>query len=392
MIDEQDVLDRFAVLDTPSTRLTTEDLVVAGRRRVRRRRTARTLCGAALAVALLAGVPALLTRGTDRDTPASGARIRTVTCAVTALPVPAGMTAVMPQAIDPSGRYIVGNQLGDREPGMSKSGKVTTIRASKPVLWTDRRPRALPAPDTNVLAADVNAHGVVVALAGDRQWDSLYRYTNGVPQKLSTPPGDWLFTTIAQINADGTILANAYPRNSTESDAVVLVWKPGRTSPAKVPLPARATGKALLDDGSIVGDVVSANGQNLTSYVWDQQGHGRTLVSPSGQQFSVSAASGDWASGGLWPSGTVGRLDLRSGTFIAIDLHTPAGPINSRGWILADDTILRDDATVTLAEPDGRTAVPLDLSDTGTAIGTVPITTASGETDSAGPLLWTCGN
>jgi hypothetical protein len=402
MTGDNDVRDRLSAVEVPPTGLRVDALVAGGRRRVRRRRMLQAGCGVALAAGLLIGAPSLLPRAggagpdqaaaTPQSSTAAGPRepradprLPTLRCEGTRLPVPAGMTAVRPVAVDPGGRYVLGNDYRDSD-ASDAAGKLAGVGDSQPVLWTDGVPQALPKKGDWVSGNAVNAGGVVVALAGrkDKWADSVLRYTGGVPQKLRPPAGKWTFRS-AMINATGDIIVNASRTSGSEFhiDAVML-WKAGSPTATKLPLPTGAEVTDLTDTGKLVGTKFTGTGMAaLGSYVWDQRGEGRELTDPAGQHGSVSEAGGDWATGNLWPSGAVARWNLTTGEVTELPVDAPAQGINSAGWIASAGTILRDDANVELGLAGGVEGDPLKVSDTGLVVG-LP---ADG---SPGVLTWRC--
>ncbi|MEU8819880.1 hypothetical protein [Actinoplanes sp. NPDC048796] len=389
-MDEQDLLERFHRLEAPASRLTVEAVVRAGRRRTRLRRTAQAGCAAALVAGALIGVPQL--PGFDRAAP--GVAGRAGSCEATRLPVPAGAANVWAVTVDPTGRYIAGYAISgpfDVDPATNKR---TGTVPSRPVLWIDGRAQELPAPQRAVQPAAVNAAGVVVAVAGDRKrFDSVLRYVGGEPQQALLPAGSWEVGPDARINAEGDILFNATLAGQPDTKNAVMLWKAGASRATRLPLPPGADGKALTEDGAVVGELPSDASQ-LTSYVWDQAGNGRKLTAPRGQQATVNAGRGDWATGNAWPSGGAIRWNLKTGELTTYDgVHAPAQAINSRGWLLTDDTLRRDDGAtevVPLVEGEAR-SFSSDLSDDGTVVGSLVSVDATGATTSLGPLTWRCG-
>jgi hypothetical protein len=399
MIDEQELRDRLGTIDVPPTRLQMQTVVDAGRRRVLRRRAIQASCGVALATGVLLAVPNLMF-GAGGDPSAqsvgpagvapAGARQQGQPCDVTKLPVPAGMTAVTADGVDPSGTYIVGNNI--RGTQASTSLKADTIDIIEPILWTGGRPQALPVMGKSTLVSAVNAAGVAAALSGDKHWTAVLRYVNGLPTKLVPPAGDWVFA-LPRINARGDILATARHKTDPDGKGTPLLWKAGSTVATRLPLPAGAEGLDITDDGTIIGDVVSGPDiMGLTSYAWNQQGVGHKLKAPAGQTGAASSAQGEWASGNLWPSGTVARWNLRTGAVTDLNIHAPATAINGHGWIITDGALQRDGATVKLAPSDGVKGDPSDVSDTGTVVGSILIYDKAGATTSTGPLTWQCGD
>ncbi|GLY94478.1 hypothetical protein [Actinoplanes sp. NBRC 103695] len=386
MMLEQELRDRLGAVDVPPSRLDAEVAVTAGRRGVARRRAALAGGGAMLAVGVLVAVPTLVfgSGGTDDVMPASPV---TTECAVTPLAGPPGMTNVRADAVDPTGRFIVGQNISEPEPTNKTTGKIDGVPAAQPVMWTDGRVQVLPASNRAVRPSAVNADGTMVAVAGDgKEWDTMLRYEGGVPQKLSPPPGTTSFGLVPEINAAGDIVAS--------SNVGVVLWKAGSTTGVKLPLPKNAEVRHLTDDGRIIGEVVSKDVQTLTTYIWTEAGAGTKLTGPKGQSLALYAARGDWATGNLWPSGTVARWNLRTGEITDLKLHTPANAINAKGWILADDTVRRADATVKLKQIAGskEPAFAADVSDTGLVVGSRLTANPDGSTGSKGAITWNCAD
>jgi hypothetical protein len=383
-MDEQALRDRLGAVDVPATRLQVQTVVDAGRRRVFRRRAAQASCGAALATGLLLAMP----YGVDGRTPVpSNGFAGDLRCAVAKLPVLAGMTAVTADGVDPTGKYIIGNNLE----------KVAGSQAPEPILWTDGKPQALPVVGEPIYAAAVNAGGVVAAVAADRH--SVFRYVDGVPVKLSPPAGAWLFTPMPRINARGDVLATAHQKRGPAAGEkfghvgkdVALLWKAGSEVATRLPLPAGARGLDITDDGTIVGDLAKGSDiTDVTSYAWDQRGNGRKLKAPAGQIGTVYSAQGTWATGNLWPSGTAARWNLRTGEVTDLHIHAPANAVNGRGWVIADGALQRDGVTVNLESAKGGKGDPRDVSDAGLVVGSMLGYDKEGSTTSTGPLTWRC--
>ncbi|WP_157408525.1 hypothetical protein [Actinoplanes sp. N902-109] len=403
MMGEQDVRERLQAVEVPATSLRVETVVAGGRKQARRSRMLQAGCGAALATGLLAGVPAVLMHPGDQP-PAQAAAapaaspggsagprqatpnpdLPTLRCAATSLPIPSGMTSVQPADVDPTGRYVLGNNSRSSDK-LTPEGKVAGVASAQVVLWTNGRPQALPKVRDWTAGDAVNAGGTVAAIAGakDKPGDAVVRYTAGVPEQLTPPAGAWTFS-LASINAGGDILVNASRQGGDDRTDAVLLWKAGSATAVKIPLPRYARGTSLLDDGTIVGDLATGNNGTITSYTWNQQGKGQALKAPAGQDGSVSNAHGDWATGNLWPSGEVARWNLRTGEVTQLPVGSPAQSINAKGWIASDGTVLRNDTNVDLGLlPDGTRGDPLYLSDSGLVVG-LPFTGASGV------ITWQC--
>ncbi|WP_406041627.1 hypothetical protein OG799_34910 [Micromonospora sp. NBC_00898] len=408
MNDEQELRDRLAAVDVPPSRIELDVVVRAGRRRAFRRRSVQATGGVALATAVLLAVPAILTRAEARPAGPAGARPASASakadtglasaaaeatasagpagpCRMTELPVPAGMTDVTAVAVDPTGRYVVGHSVVGQD--------------FRPVLWTDGQPQALPMPGKSVQPIAANASGVVVGLVEEPQQEYVFRYENGAYARLLTPPGDWHVYPVPAINAAGDIVINAEPRgNSGGKDSIVLLWKAGSTTAVKLPLPAGANAFDITDDGTIVGAMYK-DGMATAAYAWDQRGNGRKLRVPAGQTGAAYAARGEWATGGLWPSMSAARWNLRTGEVTSPGTRKPAatksgseGPgdaVNASGWVVARGAVLLPGgATVELATPRGQTSRAADVSDTGLVVGQA--VTDGRDAQNLGPRVWRC--
>ncbi|MGA5305844.1 hypothetical protein ACPCHT_38535 [Nucisporomicrobium flavum] len=382
MMGEQDVRERLKAVEVPATQLRVGAVVEGGRRRARRRRAAQAGLGAALATGLLAAVPSLMayTNGQRAGQPAG--LPSTAVCPATWLPVPDGMTAVRAAGVDPGGRYVIANDFRSSKRS-TPQGKLAGVGHSQPVLWTDGMSQTLPKVGDWVQADAVSAGGVVAAVAGpkDKWADSVLRYIGGVPEKMIPPAGKWTFRD-ASVNRQGDIIVNATRQGSGDRTDAVLLWKANAATATKLPLPAYAEGTSILDDGSILGSVVSAKG-DLTSFRWDERGLGRALTGPANQQGAVNDAHGDWATGNLWPSGEVARWDLRTGEVTVLPVNAPANAVNAAGWIVSNGTVLRDDATVELSSENGGKGEPFAIADTGLVVGW-PFD------DRSGVITWQC--
>jgi hypothetical protein len=380
-MEEQELRERLETTEVPAVRLTVEDLVGSGRRRVRRRRTLQAAGAVALATGVLLAMPPVLARHGGGWAPS--AAMSTVRCPVRVLPLPPGADSVSADAVDPSGRYILGNEdAGSAGPGNG-------FAKMRPVLWTDGHPQVLPLITKTAQATAVNASGVVVALAavnGTQEWDAILRYTDARPTRLIPPPGEWLFNGIVKINTAGDTLVSANSRTEPGRRAAVFLWPAGSTTGIKLPLPAGAAGFDLTDDGTIIGDIMSDDLQKFTAYAWDRKGNGRKLAVPAGQYSEAFAARGEWATGNLRPSG-VARWNLRTGALTVLDdVQGIPNAINVDGWIVAGAAVYRDDAPVKLAPVGKATGYPIAIADNGTVVGSLQEAPGRSQT----PLAWSC--
>jgi len=395
---EQELRDRMDTLDVPPSRLDMESLLRDGRKRVTRRRTLRTVAGAVVAVAAMLVVPAVVVKqraaGPVPGTvvpgrPSVGPTHTTTTCAIRTLPVPAGLKDVGVTAIDPTGRYIVGN------------GSVG--QNFRPVLWTDGKARALPVIAKSVQLTGVNSAGVVVGLAEDGpQTEYAFRYQNGVYTQLKPPAGDWHIYPEPSINAAGDIVINVEPDGNTGGkDSFAIIWKNGATTATKLPLPAGANLNDITDDGTLIGSIYR-NGAAQAGYAWTQPGKGRKLTVPPGQEAAAYAGRGDWATGGVWPDEKPALWNTRTGKVVVLDtpkgaVTAPAlkglGPgeaVNAQGWVVAGGYVVRDGDPVVLAAPEGQQAMATAIADNGLVAGALDGKNADGSYRTIGPRTWQC--
>jgi hypothetical protein len=393
--EERELRQRLGVVEVPPSRLDVGALVREGQRRRRRRRSGQAAVGVAAAIAVLVTVPTLLVGSRDRSAPITNplvtpapSQVRpTIStagpCSVRELPVPAGMKEVAPTGIDPTGRYVVGNGLVGQN--------------YRPVLWTDGKARALPVVGQSVQLEAVNASGVVVGLVSDRTTSYVFRWENGKYTKLRTPPGRWNVYPVPRINTAGDVVINAEPLgNSGGEGGIVLLWKAGRTTATKLPLPTGAGISDINDNGMVIGSVYK-DGEAVFGYAWDQQGHGVKLANLSGQTAAAYAARGDWVVGGFWPHQLPARWNLRTGavkeypTPPDADLAPadvglgPANMVNAKGWVVAGGYVLRDDGPAKLPVSTGLRANAVAVSDDGVVVGT-----AQSVLGTVGPRVWHC--
>jgi len=405
-MNEEQLRVRLEAVDVPPSRLEMDALVRAGRRRAFRRHSAQAAGGLALVTGVLLAVPLIVaqtgspppvragTGSAAASAPASAGPVDR--CRMTELPVPSGMKDAEAAAIDPTGRYIVGNDVVKQD--------------FRPILWTDGLPKALPVPGKSVQVTDVNASGVAVGVVQDPQQEYVFRYENGAYTRLRTPSGSWHVYPAPAINAAGDIVINAEPSGKIEGeDSIVLLWKAGSTTAVTLAVPTEANAYDITDDGTIVGGMYK-DGHASTPYAWDQQGNGRKLTLPAGQTGVAYAAEGNWATGGLWPSMAPALWNLQTGEVTKVEIPGPdvsklskeeqekaekrggQGPgnaVNASGWIVARGAsfVVRDGATVELEAPSGQTSKAEDVSDTGLVVGHA---TTAVDGENLGPRLWRC--
>jgi uncharacterized membrane protein len=397
-MDERELRERFDAIGVPPSRVHVGALVAEGRRRVKRRRSWQAAGGAALAIGGLLVVPSVVFHPRPGPNLSDGVPVASRTasapvspagsvpaapCVMTNLPLPKGFTSVSVVAVDPTGRYIVGN-------GFSGQNFL-------PVLWTDGKPQALPMRGESVELSAVNSQGVVVGLITENNKDYTFRYQNGRYTKLRTPAGSWRVYPVPEINTVGDIVINAEPSGNTGGkDSIALIWPAGATAAMKIALPDGANVMAITDDGTMIGTMYK-NGGAVAGYAWDAQGRTHKLTTPSGQTAAAYAGRGDWATGGLWPRESAVRWNLRTGKLTefkapadadlapAMDGLGPGEKVNAKGWVVVSGYVMRDDGPATLPVPTGLRAVAKDVSDDGLVVGQTV-----NAADTVVPRTWRC--
>ncbi|MBB2942733.1 hypothetical protein FB565_002446 [Actinoplanes lutulentus] len=367
MSDEQRLRDGLELIAVPPGRVQVETILPIARKKVFRRTAARATVGAALAVGVLVAVPSILLRPTAAKDPAPvmpADRVATspvpVACRVAELPVPDGVEGVSASAVDPTGRYIVGNGTEGQD--------------FRPVLWTDGRPQALPVNADSVQATAVNSAGVVVGLATRNNRDSVFRFENGQYTELDLPKGDWHPYPEPAINAAGDVVINAEPQGNIEGKgAIALLWPGGTTTPITLPLPKGGHVQEILDDGRVAGGIY-VDGSGTEPWVWNQDGTGQKLAVPKGHKAVAYAISGDWVTGGIWEPGSVALWNLRTGKLTQVKGDQNVGfAVNAEGWVVdGEGRLLRDGKAADLPVTDKKQeALATDVSDTGLVVGQV---------------------
>lgn len=394
---EDNLRDRLEAVRTPPTRIDVETLVDAGRRRAFRRRSAETAGGVALVAAVLLAVPWVLNvakadpvrppaagdsaapSAAPPPTPTPSTGVPAGRCVMEELPVVGGMKGLVPEAVDPTGRYIVGND--------------TVGQDFRAVLWTDGQPRALPVVGDSVQATAVNSSGVVVGLVSEDDRAEVFRYQGGQLTRLRTPAGNWHVYPEPAINAAGDVVINAKPRGDSGGEGtIVLLWKAGATSATRLPLPAAANVSGINDDGTLVG-ALYPDGTGTDAYAWDQTGDGRKLERPAGSEGAAAyAVSGDWATGGVWQNGNPRTVvwNIRTGAVTRLGFDAPGVAVNSSGWaVMQNGYVVRAGADLLFEVPKGQFGWAKGVSDNGLVVGHA-IDEKRDHANHLGPRVWQC--
>lgn len=408
MDDEPDVRAFLAGADTPPSRVDLSTVVADGQRRVRRRWAVAAAGTTAAVLAGLVAVPAAIAtvRGAPASRPALGAgpgasASRAVTdrpskaavrrspsvapspsaanvCAAHPLKLPPGITHAKAMSVDPTGRYI-----GGQEDGNSFRG----------ILWTDGKPAILPIHEDWVEVDAVNEHGVATGIAMDNagKVEYVFRYADGKVTKLTNVPQYTHAFPAPVINAVGDIVVNAETAGSVEgAGSIAMIWKAGATVAQRIPLKTTDNVMAITDDGTLVGAHYT-NSHADGAAAWTQSGQETKLDTPAGAVAAAYDARGEWATGGLWSTGenptTTGTplWNLKTGA-VSVLPGGVANAVNASGLVLAEYSHLvrADGKAPQLPTPANGNIYATGLSDTNVVVGSV--TTNSTST----PMTWSC--
>jgi hypothetical protein len=409
MDDDADVRAFLNRADPPPSRVDLTTVIADGQRRVRRRWAVAAAGTTAAVLAGLVGVPAALAAMRDGpsnhpaavadsspspvpvtspstsiiDPPGpppspSPTRSTTGVCVAHPLALPSGVKRVRVSGVDPTGRYIVGQEDGKQFRG---------------IMWTDGKPAILPISEYAVEVDAVNEHGVATGIATDKagKVEYVFRYAAGKVTKLTNVPGYTHAFPTPVINATGDIVVNAEPPGSSEgADSIAMIWKAGSTVAERIPLKATDNVMAITDDGTLVGAHYT-NSMADGAAAWTPSGQETVLQHPAGTTAAAYAARGDWATGGVWPG--PGReptgaplWNIRTGALKMLPGGV-ASAVNSSGLVITEDfQLVRADgpAPQLPAPAPGRRNHATALSDTGLVVGMV----TDDKTSTA--MTWTC--
>ena len=400
--DGKDIRRLLDEVELPSPRIDL-DAVARDGAQLRRRRRAGAAAGSAavaLVVAAVAVPLALHFPGSAGAVPNGAAATGTPTgrptatatatpkpaafCAVSALALPPGVKDYQTEAIDPTGRYVIG------------WANSNTIYAT--VLWDNGTPQNMHVPGTPEVSA-VNSHGVVAGSTTAHGVDDerVYRWANGNTTILSYPmPGRWHPYSI-YLNDDGAIIANAEPEGESGGvGAVTLLFKPGTTTGVKLPISSGSEVFGISDSGLILGTLDLSTSPDHRGAVWDLNGTLlRTLSFPS--YVNLLSPTGDLAVGSRFDPGNHTRVssfrwNLRSGEVTDLGEHvTQPLAVNAQGWVLDEKNgVVKGDDVVGLPPPPGD-ATHLAwraMADNGAVVG--QSLQATGAAFVSTPLEWRC--
>lgn len=380
---DADVRAWLAGVEVPPSRVDVGSLARAARGRARRRQGV-TVAGTALAVAASVAVaPAVVQMWpADAEIPAArstsaaptaatstspGSAATPLRCDAAVLTVPDGLAqrgvrdpaAVRIVAMDPGGRFVVGDTYGDRN------------NSPAVVLWDHGAPLVLPIDAHHVTAHAVNSRGEVV---GSGAWEPLdsdsfgWVYRDGEVTILPLPDGYQRVVLGLDINETGDVVGNVQDR---EYHGRAVVWpSPGAERPYRLPglgddppaaaeaaylLPEPGSGsvsaEAITDDGVVVGWFAGST----AGYAWYPDRAPRELPLPAGADRAVvTAASGHWAVGYASFAATEEAFEARVPPDLRDDERLAGAtlPVPVR-WNLSDGTAVRvsgyvDNGTVLL--------------------------------------------
>ncbi|MEU5904259.1 hypothetical protein [Micromonospora sp. NPDC047527] len=314
----------------------------------RRRMLAGTVAG------LLATSLAAVVSGTATAAPAAARA-----CTISTLPYPADTYRADANAIDPSGRFVVGAALRVRD-----SGNQELL-----LIWDGQRLTEIESPGM-VDAVDVNTRGVVVgngwAESGiGRPWT----YRDGRFEQLPVVPSSGIF--VSAINEAGDIVG--YGSDIVAGEYVALRWPAARPGTVEVlDAPVNATPSGITANGTIVGSA----GEFGSWTGWIRRPNGRigALTAPGAQSTVVGAAAGHWAIGRVNLGGTspvMVRWDLRNGSYTTLDQRLTLGDdVNASGVVVGGERVARGASSRVLPGGGDRVTIGArSISDTGTIVG-----------------------
>ncbi|MCW6006346.1 hypothetical protein K1W54_17450 [Micromonospora sp. CPCC 205371] len=385
----QDVRVLLESANVPSPRVDLARAVRSGTRVRRRRWYAATGGVTALAVvgtfALTQALGSPLAQGPDGvDTLVGDSAMPYTNCAVRALPMPDAQEFAGYVAADPTGRYAVGS-VAERD------------GSTRPVLWTDEKPRVLTVRAKSAEARDVNAAGVVVGSAtAENGREFAWVYRDGRVSELKAPGLSGSVMALA-INERGDVLGNVWnPKTST-----TVVWQGDDLGAVvRVRMSAGAGPRDIAEDGTLVGgSQADASARPGRPMAWALDGTPEPLDLPEGfTRGQATAVRGGWAIGWVSPERAPSALtpvlwELATGAVTAWeDRAGRAEAVNAAGW------------TVLASAPDGESAAvvrdgqlyelggsangfPMTLSDDGRRLYGTPIDTGRPGMDL---LSWSC--
>jgi hypothetical protein len=295
------------------------------------------------------------------------------------LSLPPGIKRAKALAVDPTGRYVGGQD---------------DAAGSHGILWTDGKPAVLPIHEDWVEVDAVNEHGVATGIAGNHSGtvEYVFRYAGGRVTRLTNVPRYTHVYPAPAINAAGDIVVNAETPGSVEgADSIAMIWKAGTTVAERIPVKTTDNVMAITDDGTLVGAHYT-NSQASGAAAWTQSGQETALDQPAGTVAAAYDARGEWATGGLWSKGSnpsaagTPLWNIKTGA-VSVLPGGVANAVNAEGLVLSENSRLaRADGTAPQlpAPANGSTNYATGLSDTDLVVGSVTSNTTST------PMTWAC--
>ncbi|MGQ5260470.1 hypothetical protein ACTWLT_06895 [Micromonospora sp. ZYX-F-536] len=279
-------------------------------------------------------------------------------CTIGTLPFPADTYRAEANAVDPTGRYVVGAALR-----VSDSGNQPLL-----LVWDRQRLTTLDAP-LGGDPVDVNAHGVVIGNGWTNGISQPWRYRGGRVELLPVVPSAGI--SVTAINKAGDIVGHG--TDTATGEFFALRWPAARPGTVEVlDTPANATPTGITADGTIVGS--AGDFGSWTGWVRRPDGRVDALTAPGARMAMVDGAQGHWAIGKVDLGGTSTlnvRWDLRDGSHTALDERLAwADDVNAKGVVVGGDRVVRGHNSRLLPGGGERVTVGArSVSDTGTIVG-----------------------
>ncbi|MGC4771227.1 hypothetical protein ACLQ25_19935 [Micromonospora sp. DT44] len=314
---------------------------------------------------LLAGTAAgLLTAslGVALSSTATAAPARTTAgaCTISTLPYPTDTYRAEADAIDPSGRFVVGSALR-----VLDTGNQNVL-----LFWDGQQLTETEMPGRNgVNPVDVNESGIVIGNGwADGGISQPWTYRDGKFEQLPLLPSTAI--VVSAINAAGDIVG--YGSDIVPGEYVGLRWpaaRPGTVEVLDAPVNAQPVG--ITRNGTIVGQAGPFG--DWTGWVRRPNGKVKPLAVAGGGSTVVNAAGGRWAIGQVWLGGNNPakvRWDLRNGSHTILDPEAGLDDVNAKGVVVGGALVTRGATSRVL--PGGGTRINIgarSIADTGAIVG-----------------------
>lgn len=291
---------------------------------------------------------------------AAPARTTASACAISTLPYPTDTYRAEADAIDPSGRFVVGSALR-----VLDTGNQYVL-----LFWDGQQLTETEMPGSNgVSPVDVNESGIVIGNGwAENGMGRPWTYRDGQFEQL--PVLSSTYTVVTAINSAGDIVG--YGTDIVPGEYSALRWpaaRPGTVEVLDAPLNAQPVG--VTANGTIVGYAGTIG--DWTGWVRRPNGKVKPLAVPGGGSTTVSAAAGRWAVGDVWLDGSTPakvRWDLRNGSYTFLDQEVWPDDVNAKGVVIGGDRVARGGTSQVL--PGGGTRINIgarSIADTGDIVG-----------------------